>query len=58
MNKLSFNSNKYLLDSLPRNLKSSGTTLWSQTSMCTLTEVDKVPLTGLPVLEETHTLMF
>ena len=35
MNKLSFNSNKYkyLLDSLPRNLKSSCTTLWSQTSM-------------------------
>ena len=33
MNKLSFNSNKYLLESLPRNLKSSCTTLWSQTSM-------------------------
>ena len=33
MNKLSFNSNKYLLDSLPGNLKSSCTTLWSQTSM-------------------------
>ena len=33
MNKLSFNSNKYLLDSLPRNLKSSCTTLWSQRSM-------------------------
>ena len=33
MNKLSFNSNKYLLDSLPRNLKSSCNTLWSQTSM-------------------------
>ena len=56
MNKL-FNSNKYLLDSLPRNLKSSCTTLWSQTSMWFLTEVDKVPLTGLPVLGET-TLMF
>ena len=33
MNKLPFNSNKYLLGSLPRNLKSSCTTLWSQTSM-------------------------
>ena len=33
MNKLSFNSNKYLLDSLPRNLKSSCTTLWSQRSI-------------------------
>ena len=53
MNKLSFNSNKYLLDSLPRNLKSSCTTLWSQTSMLSLTELDKVPLTGLPVLGET-----
>ena len=50
MNKLYFNSNKYLLDSLPRNLKSSCTTLWSQTSMLSLTELDKVPLTGLPVL--------
>ena len=48
MNKLSFNSNKYLLDSLPRNLKSSYTTLWSQTSIWSLIEVDKVPLTGLP----------
>ena len=36
MNKLSFNSNKYLLDSLPRNLKSSCNTLWSQTSMWSL----------------------
>ena len=53
MNKLSFNSNKYLLDSLPRNLKSSYTTIWSQTSMLSLTEVDNVPLTGLPVLGET-----
>ena len=53
MNKLSFNSNKYLLDSLPRNLKSSCTTLWSQTRMRSPTEVDKVPLTGLPVLVET-----
>ena len=53
MNKLPFNSNKYLLGSLPRNLKSSCTTLWSQTSMWSLTEVDKVPLTGLPVLGET-----
>ena len=53
MNILSFNSNKYLLDSLPRNLKSSCTTLWSQTSMWSLTEVDKVHLTGLPDLEET-----
>ena len=33
MNKLSFNSSKYLLHSLPRNLKSSCNTLWSQTSM-------------------------
>ena len=33
MNKLPFNPNKYLLGSLPRNLKSSCTTLWSQTSM-------------------------
>ena len=49
-NKPSFNSNKYLLDSLPRNLKSSCTTLWSQASMA---EVDKVPLTGLPVHGET-----
>ena len=53
MNKLPFNSNKYLLGSLPRNLKSSCTTLWSQTSMWSLTEVDKVPLSGLPVLRET-----
>ena len=50
MSKPSFNFNKYLLDSLPRNLKSSCTTLWSQTSMLSLTELDKVPLTGLPVL--------
>ena len=35
MNKLSFNSNKYLLDSLPRNLKSSCNTLWSQTKHVT-----------------------
>ena len=53
MNKVSFNSNKYLLDSLPRNVKSSCTTLWSQTSMHSLTELDKVPSTGLPVLGET-----
>ena len=33
INKLSFNSNKYLLDLLPRNLKSSCTTLSSQASM-------------------------
>ena len=53
MNKLPFNSNKYLLGSLPRNLKSSCTTLWSQTSMWSLTEVDEVPLTSWPVLGET-----
>ena len=33
INRLSFNSSKYLLDSLPRNLKSSCTTLWSKTSI-------------------------
>ena len=49
-NKLSFNSNKYLLDSLQRNLKSSCITLWSQASIWSLLEVDKVSLTGLPVL--------
>ena len=53
MDKLYFNSNKYLLDLLPRNLKSSWTTLWSQTSMWSQTKVDKVPLTGLPVLRKT-----
>ena len=57
MDKLSFNSNKYLLDSLTRKLKSSCTTLWSQTSMWSLTEVDKVPLTGLPVLGETSDVL-
>ena len=53
MNKLFNNSNKYLLGSLPRNLKSSWTTLWSQTSMWSQTEADKVPLTGLSVLGKT-----
>ena len=53
VNKLSFNSNRYLLDSLPRNLKSSCTTLWSQTSMWFLTEIDKILLTGSPVLGKT-----
>ena len=52
-NKLYLNFSKYLLDSLPRNLKSSFTTLRSQTSMWFLTEVDKVPLPGLPGLGET-----
>ena len=33
INRLSFNSSKYLLDSLPRNLKSSCTTLWPKTSI-------------------------
>ena len=46
-------TNKYLLDSLTRNLKSSWFTLWSETSMWSLREADKVPLTGLPVLGET-----
>ena len=31
INRLSFNSGKYLLDSSRRNLKSSCTTLWSKT---------------------------
>ena len=53
MSKLSFNSNEYLLDLLPINVKSSCANLWSETSIWSQTEVDKVPLTGLPVLGET-----
>ena len=45
--------NKYMLESVTRNVKSSGTTLWWQINMWTLTEADKVSLTGLPVLGET-----
>ena len=56
MNKLSFNSNKYLLDALPGNLKFSCTTLWSRPSMRSLAVFDKVPLTGLPVLGKTPDL--
>ena len=42
-----------MLESVTRNVKSSGTTLWWQINMWSLTEADKVPLTGLPVLGET-----
>ena len=50
---LLFISSKYFLGTLPRNLKSSCTVFWSQRSMQSRTEVDKIPITGLPVLGET-----
>ena len=56
VNECTFNANKYLLDSLPRNLKSSCTTLWSQTSIWYLTEDDETPLPGLTLLGETTSL--
>ena len=50
INKLSFISRNQWLDSLPNTLKSPQANMWLQSSMWSLTEVDKLPFRCLPIL--------